>query len=74
MINGWRDAFRSELPFYFVQIAPWNGYGGISAALLREQQEAVLALPKTGMVVVGDLVNDITDIHPRILRLVWLVK
>ncbi len=68
MINGWRDAFQSELPFYFVQIAPWNGYGGISAALLREQQESVLKLPKTGMVVVGDLVDDVTNIHPKIKK------
>jgi len=68
MIQGWRDAFHSDLPFYFVQIAPWNGYGGISAALLREQQEATLKLPKTGMVVVGDLVDDITNIHPKIKK------
>jgi len=68
MIQGWRDAFHSDLPFYFVQIAPWNGYGGISAALLREQQEATLKLPKTGMVIVGDLVDDITNIHPKIKK------
>jgi sialate O-acetylesterase len=66
MILGWRAAFKNEFPFYFVQIAPWKGYGGISAALLREQQEATLKLPKTGMVVVGDLVDDITNIHPKI--------
>lgn len=46
--------------------------GGISAALLREQQETALKLPKTGMIVVGDLVNDIADIHPRIKREVGL--
>ena len=62
MINGWRSAFKSDLPFYFVQIVPWNGYRGISAALLREQEEVVLKLPKTGMVVVGDLVDEVTNI------------
>jgi sialate O-acetylesterase len=68
MIKGWRDVFQNELPFYFVQIAPWSGYGGISAALLREQQEATLSLPKTGMITVGDLVDNIKDIHPRIKK------
>ena len=66
MIKGWREKFQDEIPFYFVQIAPWSGYGGLSGALLREQQETALAIPKTGMVVVGDLVDDITNIHPKI--------
>lgn len=68
LIKGWREVFKNDFPFYFVQIAPWSGYGGISAALLREQQEATLSLPKTGMVVVGDLVDNVKDIHPRIKR------
>ena len=65
LIESWREMFNNDFPFYFVQIAPWNGYGGISAAILREQQESALSLPKTGMIGVGDLVDDITDIHPR---------
>jgi len=68
LITGWRKAFKSDIPFYFVQIAPWSGYWDIKAALLREQQEATLKLPKTGMVVVGDLVDDITNIHPKIKK------
>jgi sialate O-acetylesterase len=68
LINGWRSAFKSDLPFYFVQIAPWNGYWKNSAAYLREQQETALSLPKTGMVTVGDLVDDISNIHPKIKR------
>jgi sialate O-acetylesterase len=68
MIKGWRNAFESEFPFYFVQIAPWSGYWKNSAAYLREQQASVLSLPKTGMVAVGDLVDDINDIHPRIKK------
>ncbi|MDR0232493.1 MAG: sialate O-acetylesterase [Dysgonamonadaceae bacterium] len=66
MIKSWRGAFNNDFPFYFVQIAPWNGYGGISAAILQEQQASALALPKTGMISVGDLVDDITDIHPKL--------
>ena len=68
MIKGWRQVYQNDFPFYFVQIAPWSGYGGISAALLREQQESALALPSTGMITVGDLVDNIKDIHPRIKK------
>lgn len=68
MINGWREVFQNDFPFYFVQIAPWSGYKGINGALLREQQEATLAIPKTGMITVGDLVDNVKDIHPRIKK------
>ncbi|MDD4968190.1 MAG: sialate O-acetylesterase [Paludibacter sp.] len=66
LIKGWREKFQQEFPFYYVQIAPWSGYGGLSGTLLREQQETALTIPKTGMVVVGDLVDDLTNIHPKI--------
>lgn len=68
MIKSWRKAFDNDLPFYYVQIAPWKGYPGINAALLREQQDAVLSVPRTGMISVGDLINDIADIHPKAKR------
>lgn len=30
MIQGWRDKWQmSDLPFYFAQLAPWGGYGGV---------------------------------------------
>ncbi|MEO8110656.1 MAG: sialate O-acetylesterase [Ginsengibacter sp.] len=65
MITSWRKAWNKEFPFYFVQIAPYEGYGkSISAALLQEAQTKTTALPKTGMVVINDLVNDINNIHP----------
>lgn len=66
MITSWRMAWNAELPFYFVQIAPF-AYGNEKplAALLREQQTRTAAtLPNTGMVVVSDLVDNIKDIHP----------
>jgi sialate O-acetylesterase len=72
LITGWRKAFKNDFPFYFVQIAPWSGYWKNSSAYLREQQEAVLSLPKTGMITVGDLVDNINDIHPRIKKEVGL--
>jgi sialate O-acetylesterase len=68
MINGWRSDFRKEFPFYLVQIAPYtyNSTGNVMAALLREQQELVTKLvPKTGMVVVSDCVDDVKNIHPK---------
>jgi sialate O-acetylesterase len=70
MITSWRKAFQNEFPFYFVQIAPWNGYPGINGALLREQQATALTLPKTGMITIGDLVNDTTNIHPKLKKAV----
>lgn len=68
LIKNWRQAADNNFPFYYVQIAPWKGYSGINAALLREQQETLLRVSKTGMVSIGDLVNDITDIHPKAKR------
>ncbi|HEX2532739.1 MAG TPA: sialate O-acetylesterase, partial [Chitinophagaceae bacterium] len=65
MITSWRSAWKKEFPFYYVQIAPFT-YGSYpSGALIREQQLKTLSLPYTGMVVVDDLVEDTTDIHPR---------
>ncbi|HWK56277.1 MAG TPA: sialate O-acetylesterase [Parapedobacter sp.] len=66
MVTSWRMAWNSELPFYFVQIAPF-AYGNEKplAALLREQQDKTAKiLPNTGMVVVSDLVDNVKDIHP----------
>ena len=68
LITNWRRAFNNDLPFYYVQIAPCSCYSDINGALLREQQETALKLPKTGMVVVGDLVDNIKDIHPKIKK------
>ncbi len=65
MINAWRKAWQKELPFYFVQIAPFSGYDTLAGALLREAQTKTLVLPKTGMVVISDLVDDVKNIHPK---------
>jgi sialate O-acetylesterase len=64
MIGSWRSAWGNNFPFYFVQIAPF-AYGNYNVgALIREQQTACLSIPKTGMVVVHDLVDDVNNIHP----------
>ncbi len=65
MIDNWRKAWNKNFPFYFVQIAPYTyGDNHINGALLREAQTNSTSFPKTGMVVVSDLVNNVKDIHP----------
>lgn len=69
MIGGWRKKWQKDLPFYFVQIAPYSGYGNnSSAAFLREAQTGVLSYPGTGMVLTSDLVDSLHDIHPRLKK------
>ncbi len=67
LINGWRKAFSNEnLPFFFVQIAPWSGrYEAGQLPALWEAQVKTLKIPHTGMAVTTDLVDNIRDIHPR---------
>jgi sialate O-acetylesterase len=65
MIRSWRTAWQKDFPFYYVQIAPFSGYGGISGAFLQEAQTKTLDVPNTGMVVIADLVSDVKDIHPK---------
>jgi sialate O-acetylesterase len=63
LIKGWRKTWGEDMPFYFVQIAPYSGYGSL-LPLLWEAQAATLKLPKTGMAVITDLVPNLADIHP----------
>jgi len=65
LIEGWRQAWGYEFPFYFVQIAPFSGYKPGELPPLWEAQVASLKIPKTGMVVTTDLVENIADIHPK---------
>lgn len=69
LITAWRKSWQKDLPFYYVQIAPYAGYGdNSSSAFLREAQTKTLATPKTGMVVITDLVDNINDIHPKMKK------
>ncbi|MBI1915429.1 MAG: sialate O-acetylesterase [Planctomycetes bacterium] len=65
LIRGWRKVWGEDMPFYFVQIAPWSGYGKGLLPPLWEAQAATLEIPHTGMAGTTDLVDDIKDIHPR---------
>lgn len=69
MISDWRNRWKDEFPFLFVQLASFNANNGNSKngstwAELREAQDLTLsALPRTGMAVIHDIGNP-KDIHP----------
>ena len=65
LIENWRHDFGNDFPFYYVQIAPFTYDKEIRAPLIREMQMQTMDVPKTGMVVVSDLVDDVKNIHPR---------
>lgn len=66
LIGGWRQVWaKPEMPFYFVQIAPFE-YGQEAYDVLPrfwEAQAAAAAIPGAGMAVIHD-VGNIKDIHP----------
>lgn len=70
MIKDWRQQWKDEFPFYFVQLANFranngsNATGGSGWAELREAQTETLQLPNTGMAVTIDI-GESGDIHPR---------
>jgi sialate O-acetylesterase len=69
MISDWRNRWKEEFPFLFVQLASFNANNGDSKkgsswAELREAQALTLqALPRTGMAVIHDIGNP-KNIHP----------
>ena len=72
LVEQWRQQFGlGEIPFYFVQIAPWayddGDVNAISGALLREQQfKASQIIPNSSLVCTNDLVYpyEYSQIHP----------
>ncbi len=70
LVAQWRRDFKQgELPFYFVQIAPYyyDNKNGIDGALLREQQfKASKVIPNSGIICTDDLVYpyESQQIHP----------
>lgn len=67
MITAWRDLFgQSEMPFLFVQLAPFRANNAPEGnwPLLREAQADALVLPGTGMAVITDA-GEFADIHPQ---------
>lgn len=68
MIKGWRNDFGNEnLPFYYVQVAPYyweKDFLNYDYALFREAQTAVRELKKTEMAVILDD-GEPKNLHPR---------
>ena len=68
MVKLWRGLWgQGELPFYFVEIAPFNYWGSDLSAFLREAQcRAQDMIPNSGMVSTNDLVEpyEWCNIHP----------
>ncbi|MGV3661796.1 MAG: sialate O-acetylesterase [Prosthecobacter sp.] len=66
LLASWRSVFKNaDLPFYFVQIAPWQ-YGAEDVEILPQfwqAQVACLKIPHTGMAVITDI-GEVADIHP----------
>lgn len=67
MIVDWRERWGREVPFYLVQLAPFD-YGeraakGRPVARLRDAQASAMALPMVGMALTNDIGNP-SDIHP----------
>lgn len=73
LIESWRNDWNDEkLPFYFVQIAPYNysaskdvrPHTTENLPEFWEAQALALHLKNTAMVVITDLVDSIVDLHP----------
>ncbi len=70
LVKQWREQFgQGDIPFYFVQIAPYwqDDMDGTAAALLREQQQrAQTIIPNSAIVCTNDLVYpwETKQIHP----------
>jgi sialate O-acetylesterase len=87
LISTWRGLWKNDsLPFYYVQIAPFNyshsktklQLNDRSLAFFREAQDKVLAITKnTARIITTDLADNLEDLHPTYKweigkRLAWL--
>lgn len=64
LVTGWREVFgQGDLPFYWVQLPNYGGYGRDQIAELREAQNATLRLPDTAQAITID-VGEVGNIHP----------
>ena len=69
-VELWKDKFELEtLPFYLVEIAPFNynnGFDMLSADLREQQLKATRLIPESGLACTNDLVYDyeVNNIHP----------
>ncbi len=68
MITDWRNKWKQDFPFLFVQLPAFGGMQssnfGSDWAELREAQNTTLQLPNTGEAITVD-VGDAFNLHPR---------
>lgn len=67
LIEDWRKQFKTDLPFFMVQLAPFHAgdADGVAYAELRDAQRATTTkLKNVGIAVITD-VGDLFDIHPQ---------
>jgi hypothetical protein len=63
LITGWRQQWnRADLPFYFLQLAPYKYSDSNLAAIIRENQLKTLQIPNTAMCPTMDI-GDLNDLH-----------
>jgi len=64
LISGWRDVFHNpEMPFIYVQLAPYRYNAATRLPEIWEAQTATLTYPNTGMAVTVDI-STVGNIHP----------
>lgn len=71
LINRWRKEWGQELPFFFVQLAPfgtWMMSDGKKFPLVRKAQEEVFKTVKDVYMVSSSDVGDLKDIHPKLKK------
>lgn len=73
LVNLWRKTWGEQLPFYYVQIAPYDYSKQKSDKIILtadtepnfwEAQQQLLRLPNTGMISTSDLNDNGGDLHP----------
>ncbi|MEG1699972.1 MAG: sialate O-acetylesterase [Alistipes sp.] len=68
MVALWRSQWNlGELPFYFVEIAPFTYNNGLAAYLRESQWKAQKLIPNSAVVSTNDLVEryEASNIHPK---------
>ena len=64
LIKNWRANWgEGNIPFYYVQIAPWSYGDNSKSYMIRDAQRLTLSVPNTGMAVLLDI-GSATTIHP----------
>ncbi len=68
LVKERRKQFGEDMPFYFVQIAPYK-YNNSKSPIIRDQQRMAASIKNTAMITISDI-GDTLDIHPRQKKIV----